>query len=244
MSLLDHLAELRHRVVIIVLAVAAGSIIGWFLYEPVFRLMTNSYCTYMTAHPDLAVDPNEPCRLAYTTILEPFSIKLKITIFLGVAIALPVVIWQIWRFITPGLNPNERRYVVPFTVASVVLFALGALFAIITMPRALNFLLGFAGTTRIVAVLRIGSYLSFFVWMIVAFGASFEFPIVLLSLVVAGVLTSAKLRAWRRYAVLVIAIVAAVITPSQDWFTMTMMMVPLLIFYELSILVARFVLKR
>ena len=113
----------------------------------------------------------------------------------------------------------------------------------LTLPKGLAFLLGFAGTSRIYTVLSVGKYVGFVTLLILAFGASFEFPLLLISLTMVGVLSSRKLRAWRRYAVVVIAVVAAVITPSQDWFTMTALMVPLLVFYELSILVARLMKK-
>src|SRR3989442_1178314 len=150
-----------------------------------------------------------------------------------------VVLYQLWMFIMPGLTEGERKYALPFVLASLVLFALGGWFAIITLPKGLNFLLGFAGTTRVLLLLTFPKYLGFVILLILAFGASFEFPLVLVSLTLVGVLSSRKLRQWRRYAVLGIAVFAAVITPSQDWFTMTAMMVPLLVFYELSILVAR-----
>jgi len=159
--------------------------------------------------------------------------------FLGLVIALPVILFEFWRFVTPGLTSRERRYSIPFVVASLLLFALGAWFAMLTLPKGLAFLLGFAGTQRVAAVLSIAKYLSFVTLLILAFGAAFEFPLILISLTLVGVLTSRKLIAWWRQAILVIALVAAIITPSQDWFTMTAMMVPLLVFYELSILVAR-----
>ena len=122
-------------------------------------------------------------------------------------------------------------------------FGLGGWFAILTLPRGLNFLLGFAGTDRVLLLLTFDKYLGFVMLMILAFGASFEFPVLLISLTLIGVLTSQQLRQWRRYAVLGVAVFAAVITPSADWFTMSAMMVPLLVFYELAILISR-LLKR
>jgi len=113
----------------------------------------------------------------------------------------------------------------------------------LTLPKGLGFLLGFAGTSRLFSVLSISKFLSFVMLLIAAFGLSFEFPLVLVSLTAVGVLNSQRLRKWRRTAILLIALFAAVITPSQDWFTMTAMMVPLLIFYEISILIARLMKK-
>ena len=195
------------------------------------------------SHPNLAADPRNPCRLVYLSVTEPFIVKIKVVAFLGLVLALPIVLFQVWRFITPGLTERERRYAFPFVASSLVLFTLGGWFALLTLPKGLAFLLGFAGTERVQAVLSIGKYLGFVMLLILAFGAAFEFPLILISLTIVGVLSSRQLRDWRRYALVVIAIVAAVITPSQDWFTMTALMLPLIIFYELSILVARLLKK-
>jgi sec-independent protein translocase protein TatC len=243
MSVVEHLTELRKRLVLSVAAVFLGMIGGWFLYRPVFNVMSNPFCTFMSKHPNLAADPRDPCRLVYLSVTEPFIVKIKVVAFLGLVLALPVVLFQLWRFITPGLTERERRFAFPFVASSLALFALGGWFALLTLPKGLAFLLGFAGTERVQAVLSIGKYLSFVMLLIIAFGAAFEFPLILISLTIVGVLSSRQLRDWRRYALVIIAIVAAVITPSQDWFTMTALMVPLIIFYEISILISRLLKK-
>jgi sec-independent protein translocase protein TatC len=244
MTLVEHLGELRTRLMVAIGAVAVGAVIGWFMYEPIFNFLRHGFCTFMSQHPELAVDPKEPCRLAYTTILEPFTTKIKVVSVTGMLLALPVLLWELWAFIVPGLTAKERKFAIPFVVSSVVLFGFGAWFGLVTLPRALNFLLGFAGTGGVVLVMSVGRYISFVTLVIAAFGISFEFPLLLVSLMAVGVLSSQKLRAWRRYAIVGIAIFAAVITPSQDWFTMTAMMVPLLIFYEVAILIGRFLMKK
>jgi sec-independent protein translocase protein TatC len=243
MTVVEHLDELRRRLFISLGAIGVAGIAAWFLYDPVYRFLTNPYCAFMVKNPDLAQNPAKPCDLVYLSIPEPFLVKIKTVGALALVIALPVVLFQLWRFVTPGLTARERRYAIPFVAASLLLFALGAVFALWTLPKALGFLLGFAGTTRVAAVLTMGKYLSFVTLVILAFGASFEFPVVLVSLTMVGVLSSRQLRDWRRWALLYIAIFAAVITPSQDWFTMTAMMVPLIVFYELSILIARLMKK-
>jgi sec-independent protein translocase protein TatC len=243
MTVMEHLSELRGRLVISLAAVAVGAVLAWPLYGPVFKFLTNPFCTFMTHHPQFALDPRDPCKLVFTTILEPFLVKLKVVLVLGLVIALPVVLYEFWRFITPGLTDRERKYAVPFVFASVVLFLLGAWFALLTLPKALAFLLGFAGSSRIGLTLSIAKYVGFVVLLTLAFGVSFEFPVVLVSLTLVGVLSSRKLRDWRRYSILFIAIFAAVITPSQDWFTMTAMMLPMLVFYEASIIIARLLKK-
>jgi sec-independent protein translocase protein TatC len=244
MTLVEHLGELRTRLLISLAAIAIGALIGWFLYGPIFKFLTDQYCTFMTSHKELALNPADPCKLAYTSVLEPFTTKIKIVTFTGLILALPVVLFQVWGFVVPGLSDRERKFAVPFVLSSMVLFGLGAWFGLVTLPRALNFLLGFAGTTRVVFVMSVAKYVSFVVLVVGAFGLSFEFPLFLISLMAVGVLSSLTLRQHRRIAIVGIAVFAAVITPSQDWFTMTAMMVPLLVFYELAILVGRFLLKR
>lgn len=243
MSMIEHLDELRTRLITSLGAIAVGMIGGWFLYPPVFKLLRNPFCEFMTTHPNLAINPRDPCRLAFQSPTEPFVLKLKMVAFIGIAFALPIILYQFWRFVTPGLTERERKYAIPFVLSSLALFALGAWFSMLALPRGLNFLLGFAGTTGIQAVLSIGKYIGFVMFVIIAFGAAFEFPLVLISLTLVGVLSSQQLRQWRRYALVLIAVLAAVITPSADWFTMSALMLPLLIFYELSILIARIMKK-
>jgi sec-independent protein translocase protein TatC len=243
MTVIEHLTELRTRLIISILAIIVGMAIAWPLYRPVFNILSNPFCGFMRGHPSLALNPKNPCQLVYNSVVEPFLVKIKLVGSLGLVIALPVVLFELWEFITPGLSQGERKYSIPFVVSSLFLFALGGFIAMLTLPKGLAFLLGFAGTQRVAAVLTIGKYLGFVTLLILAFGAAFEFPLLLISLTLVGVLSSQKLRKWRRYAVLLIAVIAAVITPSQDWFTMTALMVPMLIFYELSILVARLLKK-
>ena len=243
MTVVEHLEELRTRLFISIGSIGVGAVAGWFLFRLVFDFLSNPYCDFITTHPQLAVNPARPCQLYATSIVEPFLLKIKLVTFIGIAIALPVILYEFWRFVTPGLTSRERRYAIPFVLSSLFLFALGAAFGILTLPKGLAFLLGFAGTERINTILSITRYVDFVMLLIAAFGLSFEFPLVLLFLTFVGVLSSRKLRDWRRYAILTIAILAAVITPSQDWFTMTAMMVPLIVFYELSILIARLLKK-
>jgi sec-independent protein translocase protein TatC len=243
MTVVGHLEELRRRLIVSVVAVGLGAVGAWFLYGRVFSLLSNPYCRFMVRHPDLALHPARPCELIFTSPVEAFLIKIKVVAFLGLVLALPVVLYELWMFVTPGLTSRERRYAAPFVLASIALFAMGAWFAMLTLPKGLDFLLGFAGTARIVVALTIGKYIGFVILLIVAFGVSFEFPLMLIFLTLVGVLSSRKLRQGRRYALLAIAVAAAVITPSQDWFTMTALMVPLILFYELSILVTRLLKK-
>lgn len=234
MTVIEHLEELRRRLIISIAAIVAGSIAGWFLYDPVLRLLLDPY-RRATGNPE--------ADLVFLGVAEPFLVRLKAAGFIGLMLALPFVLFQLWRFLTPGLYPKERRFALPFVFSSVVLFALGGVFAYLTFPAALRFLLGFGGA-ELTPLLTAERYLGFIFLMILAFGLSFEVPLVLQFLVLAGILTSRQLRAARRWAILLITIFAAVITPSQDPFSMLLMAVPMAVLYEAVIWTSRLVFKK
>lgn len=237
MTLVEHLAELRKRLFIVLGGIAVGAIGGWFLYEPTKNLLRDRYCDALLSLP---ADRRPPtgCDFVFSGATDAVLIKLKVAVFIGLAIALPVVLYQLWAFIVPGLTKRERRMAIPFILTSMVLFGLGAFLAYATLPRALEFLLGFAGS-GITPILYADRFLSFVMFLALAFGLSFEFPIVLIFLSTVGVVSSQKLRSWRRSAILIISVFAAVITPSADPYTMLAMAIPMYVFYEAAILVAR-----
>ena len=241
MTLVEHLEELRYRLFICFIAVAAAGIVGWFLYDRIIDLMRDPYCRYLVTVP-LRDRPTRGCNFFFFGAIDPVIVKFKVVGFVGLFLALPVVLYQLWGFIVPGLTRRERRLAIPFVVSSVVLFALGVLVAYVTLPRALDFLLGFAGKD-FAPLLTGDKYLSFVMLVALAFGISFEFPIVLIFLEIAGVLTPQKLREWRRGAIVGIAVFAAVITPSSDPYSMLAMCIPMWLFYELSIIVGRLLKK-
>ena len=237
MTLIEHLTELRYRLVVALSAIVVGAFFGWFLFDPVIELLTEPYCDYLrSVPPELRV--TEECALSFFGALEPALIKLKLVFFLGLFIALPVVLYQLWAFIVPGLRQRERRLAIPFVLSSVLLFALGALFAYWTLPKALTFLLGFGGE-QFAPVLAGDRFLSFVMVVALTFGLAFEFPVALVFLLVAGVISTGQLRQWRRGAIVFIAVFAAVITPSSDPFTMLAMAIPMVLFYEAAIIVGR-----
>lgn len=240
MSVLDHLEELRSRLFRSILVLLFASAAAFFLSDRVFHLLIQPYCDLPAKlRPAMA---GGACKLYFTGVVDPFLVRIKVTLYVGAAIAMPFILFQTWRFITPGLHPKERRYAIPFVISSMALFALGVWFAFLTLRPALQFLVGFAGKD-IVPLLTVDRYLKFIMGMILAFGLTFEFPLVLVFLSIAGVLTSAKMiRAWR-VAVFLIFLVAAVVTPSQDPYSLTLMAVPMLIFYVAAILVARFMVE-
>lgn len=237
MTLVEHLEELRARLFKCVLAVAVGATVSWFAYDRILAFMVRPLQKLPVAEQIVSRG-----KLIFTSPPEAFFVRLKIVSFAGLVLALPVVLWQIWRFVAPGLYAQEKRYALPFVGFSLVLFAGGVAISFITLPKALAFLTAFGGQD-VVLVPRAAEYLSFVMLLIVAFGISFEFPLALLALSLVGVLSSAKLRRGRKIAWFSMLVAAAVITPTGDPATMLMLAVPLALLYEGTILTAR-LLKR
>ncbi len=231
MSLVEHLAELRQRIIVSAVAVAVGGVVAFLLYNPILDFLIGPYTDITGKTTLLITDP-----------LEGFTTRLRIAAFGGLALASPVVLWETWRFITPGLHKREKRYAIPFIIASILLFLLGAVVALVTFRQALRFLVGVGGE-NLETFFSPSKYLSLIMLMIVAFGVAFEFPIALIFLQLAGVLSTERLRRWRRPAVVVIVALAAVITPSGDPYSLLAMAAPMYLFYEGAILVGR-LLKR
>ncbi|MGY6499613.1 MAG: twin-arginine translocase subunit TatC [Acidimicrobiales bacterium] len=230
MTLLEHLAELRRRIVICALAIAVGAVVTFWQFPPILDFLGRPYCD---------IRPADDCEFLMTAPLEAFSVRLSVAFYGGLALAMPVLLYQIWRFVTPGLNPNERRYAIPFVTSAAVLFVLGASLAFYTVPRALNFLINIGGD-QFEPFFTGSEYLSFLVQMMVAFGIGFEFPILLVFLQMVGILEPQQLAKWRRHSLVGILIVVAVITPSGDPMSLIILSVPMYLFYEASILIGRF----
>jgi sec-independent protein translocase protein TatC len=237
MSLIEHLRELRHRLLICLWALVAGSIAGFFLYQPAMRLIRAPYCDFLRTHPDKAPF-EEGCSLVFLGAIDGFLITVKVIMFLALIFALPVVLFQLWAFIVPGLTDRERRWAIPFVLMSLVLFLLGGLAAFLTLSKALGFLLSVGGDF-VSPLLTVDKYVGFVIFTLLAFGLGFEFPILLISLTAVGVLSSDTMRRHRRYVILGLAIFAAVITPSPDPISMLALLLPLYLFYEGAIIVSR-----
>jgi sec-independent protein translocase protein TatC len=235
MTLFEHLAELRNRVIVCMVAIVAATILVWFFYDSIARFMESPYCGFVRHHRSKSV---AGCKLVTMSPLEGFTTRLKICVYGGVTLSCPVLFWELWRFITPGLRKNEKRYVVPFVAAGAVLFGLGVAAAIFVFPKALQWLIDVGGT-GVVPLFSPSKYFSLYALMCLIFGAVFMYPLLLVFLEIAGVVPSTTWRRWRRPAIVIIAFVAAVITPSSDPFSFLAMAVPMLVFYELSILVGR-----
>lgn len=230
MTLAEHLAELRTRLVRIFLAVFAGGVVGWLVFDPIFDFITRPYCDIPGAYRGAAGE----CQLIVTQVFEAFGVRIRTAIVVGLFIAAPVLFHQIWGFVTPGLTRRERRYTLPFVSLSMVMFALGGAFAFLVVPMGLRFMLGLGGE-HIATLLSAGDYFTFILRMIVLFGLAFEAPLLIVFLALIGVVDAAKLRSFRPYAVVLNTVVAAIITPA-DVVSMLFLAVPLVILYEAAVM--------
>ena len=242
MTILEHVAELRDRLVKSSVALIVATLISAFLlYDQTFRFITRSYCEIDPRY-RITSAAGQSCGLLAQSPLEGLSIRIRLSLVLGLLIAMPVIAYQLWRFIAPGLKQSERRLAIPFALASTLLFAGGVTIAFVTMPKAIGFLVA-AGGEGLINFYAADRYLRFVMFMGLAFGLTFEFPLVLVFLSMAGVLSSqAMLRAWRP-AVALIIVVAAVVTPSQDPISLFAMAIPMWIFYFAAAGVARFLIE-
>jgi sec-independent protein translocase protein TatC len=242
MTILEHIAELRGRLVKSSVALLVTTLISAFLlYDQTFRFITRSYCEIDPRY-RITSAAGQSCGLLAQSPLEGLSIRIRLSLVLGLLIAMPVIAYQLWRFIAPGLKQNEKRFAIPFALASTLLFAGGVTIAFVTMPKAIGFLVA-AGGEGLINFYAADRYLRFVMFMGLAFGLTFEFPLVLVFLSMAGVLSSqAMLRAWRP-AVALIIVVAAVVTPSQDPISLFSMAIPMWIFYFAAAGVARFLIE-
>ncbi len=237
MTLLGHLIELRSRLLKCAIAVAVGAGVGWLLYKPVLSVLTEPLRQLtrdnQKASQQLFGNDNAG-KLLTNDPLEPFAVRIKVSAYLGIGLAMPVILWQLWRFISPGLYAKEKKYAVWFVTSAFVLFAAGAAIAYWTLPKALQFLSTIGGGDFVNAYSP-QKYLMLIILMMLAFGGGFEFPILLIFLILAGVLKTRQLSEFRRWAYVLISIVAAVITPSADPISMCALMLPMWLFYEVAI---------
>ena len=239
MTLTEHLAELRSRIVRAVLAVAIGMITVLAFYDPVLRFLRKPYDSVCSRRPDLVTN----CDLYSLGPLDGFNARLKIALWGGSIIALPVILWQVWRFVVPALHRKEKRYAVPFILTSVVLFAAGGWFAYFTLDKGLEWLIAWSGND-VQQAFQINKYVALVALMIAAFGVGFEFPVLLVFLQLAGAVKPKQLIEGWRIAIVTIIVIAAVITPSGDPITLVLLSVPLVVLYFVAILIGHLVVRR
>src|SRR5215218_128631 len=235
MPFLDHLEELRWRLIWSLAAVLICAVAGYFLVTRLDVL-------------GLLVEPIKPflhgTKLKYLSPTEPFFITLKLAVSVGVVLLSPIVIYQIWAFLAPALLPEEKRIIVPALYMGLVLFALGVLMSYeIVLPMTLSFTMSFQ-TESLEQSIVIGAYMAVVTRLLLAFGAVFELPVVVLILSALGLVTPEFLASKRRHAIVAITILASVLTPGDVVTVTVMMMAPLLLLYELSIVLSRLVTRR
>jgi sec-independent protein translocase protein TatC len=239
MTLTEHLAELRTRIIRSLLAVVVGIIVLLTFYDQVLRFITKPYVDLCEEKPSLGCSG----ALGFLGPLEGFSTRLSICTYGGIILALPVIMWQIWRFVVPALHAKEKKYAIPFILSTVGLFLLGGLVAYWTLTPALDFLISWAGED-VQANFQVSKYVSLFGLMVAAFGIAFEFPVLLVFLQLVGVLTPQTLfRQWR-YAIVIVFAIAAVITPSGDPYSMLALAVPMTLFYFTAAVIGLIAQKR
>ncbi|MFN2389187.1 MAG: twin-arginine translocase subunit TatC [Actinomycetota bacterium] len=238
MSMVEHLAELRTRLVISLLAFVVVSAVAFALFDPIITFLRGPLC-------DLPRDKLGPqgCDLFFTGALGGFQVRLKVAAMGGMIFSAPIWLYQLWAFIVPGLHANERRYAVPFVATSVSLFLVGVTAAYLSLPAGLRFLVGVGGE-NLVPLFRAEEYLNFVGLMLIAFGIMFELPLVLFFLGLAGAFTPAQMRTHRKAALVGICALSAVITPTQDPFTFVAMAIPLYGLFELTIVLLGRTLRR
>ena len=233
MGFLDHLEELRRRIVYSIAAVALGFFACWWKVEKIYDIMQRPIM-------DALRNNGMAEKLVYLNPTEPFNLYLKIAALAGLFLTSPFVLYQVWMFISPGLYRNEKRYVVPFMVSTIALFSAGGYFGFkIVYPAALNFLISFGKQFQ--PMITIKEYTELFLSIILGMGLIFEMPILIFFLALMGIVTAGWM--WRnfRYSILIIFIVAAIVTPTTDILNMCIFAAPMIALYALSIGIAYFV---
>jgi sec-independent protein translocase protein TatC len=234
MSVIEHLSELRRRIVVSALAIVITTVFCFIKKDWVFAIIK------------APLERTQGTKVTLVTLspTEPFMTVLKVSIYAGLLLALPVVLWQVWAFLMPALYENEKKAVLPYAFFTTALFVGGVLFGYyVVLPLGLRFLVGYGGDI-FNQQLRASEYISFVSLFLLAFGVVFEMPAVMVLLASVGIVDHRQLRRSRKYAIIGIATAAMVLTPSQDPVSMLLMMAPLIVLYELGILLARVVDRR
>jgi sec-independent protein translocase protein TatC len=249
MPFTEHLTELRKRIVISLIALLVGFGLSFGYSEEIFEVLTlplRSEIGFSMQYPFIAFIPakiKNPS-LVFLAPAEAFWMHLKVSLVAGLIISLPVILLQLWKFISPGLLAKEKKYIGPFVVSATALFLAGASFCFLfVLPFAMSFLLTYK-TGSMTPMLSVGNYVDFCLKFILAFGAVFELPIAIILLTRMGIVTPKTLAKNRKYAILLAFVAGAILTPTPDAFNQTLMAVPIIILYEIGIVVSRFFVRK
>ncbi len=228
MPLAEHLVELRTRLLRIFIVLCLGVVAGFVIFPHILVFLQHPYCKVLPRH----------CNFLVTNPLDGLSIRVKVSVYFGLLVSLPFFLWHTWRFITPGLKAKERAYALSFVSASLIFFSLGAVTAYFSFSSAITWLQNIGGS-QLTTYYSPNEYINLFILMMVAFGITFEFPVVLVALQLANFVTPRTLLHQWRYAIILITIASAFITPSGDPLSMLALGVPLIVFYFMAIAVGR-----
>ncbi|MFV0306691.1 MAG: twin-arginine translocase subunit TatC [Desertimonas sp.] len=247
MTLTEHLGELRVRIIRCLLAVTLFMVLMIAFWDQVLDVLMGPYVELCTSKPadfcGISLDENGEPTLFALGPLEGFAARVRISMWGGVLLASPVIMWQIWRFIVPALHRRERKLAIPFIVSSVLLFLLGGTLAYLTLEKALEFLISWSGQD-VTAAYRISDYVNLVLLMIGAFGVGLQFPVLLVFLQLVGIVTPQQLLKQWRIAIVVIVVLAAVITPSGDPVSLAALAVPMTLLYAVSVAIGRIAQRR
>jgi sec-independent protein translocase protein TatC len=231
MPLMDHLRELRNRIVKVVLALAVGMAVGFYFFHWEWAMIQRPFCTAVINHQSGCHQVGD--QLVINAILDPFYLRVKVAFIAGLILTCPVWLYQIWAFVAPGLYSREKRWTYAFLGTAVPLFVGGALFGYLVMPRGLHFLLGL--TPEGVANLpTVDTYLSYALLMLVGFGLCFLIPLFLVTLNVVGILTHERFKKWRRFMIFGVFVFAGIASPSPDPITMLLLAGPCIVLVEVA----------
>ncbi len=242
--LTEHLGELRTRILVSLVAVAIAFGFCFYFSEDIFRILTSpihNTIKFSFHNPYITIEPNKnkDLNLVFLAPAEAIWMHIKISFISAIIVCSPVIFYETWKFISPGLLENEKRYAMPFVITTTFLFLIGALFCfIVILPFAMNFLLTYK-TENLQPMISVGKYVDFCLKFILAFGAIFELPVVTVFLTKMGIVTPEFLSKNRKYAILIAFVIAAVLTPTPDAFNQTLMAVPIIILYEAGIIASR-----
>jgi len=231
MPLMEHLRELRNRLIKAVLGIILGMVVGWFLYARAFNFITEPFCRIPIQNRIGCGPDGHP--LVVTGVFDPFFVKLKVAFVVGLVVSSPIWFYQLWAFIAPGLYSREKKWTFAFVGTAVPLFALGGAFAYLAMSRGLRFLLGLT-PPDVRALITIDTYFGYAMAMLLIFGLAFELPLILVILNMAGALSHAFIRKYRRIMIFLVFVFAGAATPSPDPFSMLLLAVPCVILVELA----------
>lgn len=238
MELIDHLEEFRRRVLISVGVWFLAALGAYIFYDPILDLIR------LPIENGGRIGEVKVDQLYVPGIATAFVLRIKLAVVSGIILSSPVILWQIFGFVAPGLHRREKKIAIPFFLAAILLFAMGAGLAYLILPTAIEWLLGFVGQLEATPLIQFNEYVSFVTLMVLAFGLCFEVPLLIVALGAVGVVSSRQLRSKRAWAFLIAFVVGAVATPSGDPLSQTLMALPLYVLYEASILVIRFAFKK